>query len=177
MLILLDLDGVLADFNGGACEVHNKPLYVPEKWDYFTDWGMTSDEFWKPIEDAGHCFYTNKVRPYPWAADLLRLVRQYGDFVIATANPLHPGLAASKTEWIRRYVGDNAQVMMGNRKDLLAAPGRVLIDDNDENVRKFVAGGGHGIRFPQLWNEARDLVDYRILSVKECLSHWKAVAA
>lgn len=174
-MILLDLDGVLADFTGGANDVHGRPLYVVAKWDWYSDWGMSDDEFWEPIKQLGHCFYARHVPQYPWAADLLRLVK---DYIIVTANPLHSGLASGKTDWIRKHIGYDAPVITtcsgGNfhaadLKAMLAGPDRILIDDSDENVAAFRAAGGKAITFPQPWNKAHAFTKHRIEFVKDCL--------
>ncbi len=38
-------------------------------------------------------------------------------------------------------------------KSLLAGPDTLLIDDKDENITEFRAGGGHGILVPRPWNK------------------------
>lgn len=168
-MIFLDLDGVLANFTDGACKVHGRLGYCVKKWDWYSDWGYSDDDFWRPIEELGEDFYSKWVKPFPWNNDILRLVRSHGEFVIATANPLHPGLASSKTRWINEHIRGPVDVMMGNRKDLFSAPGRILIDDSDDNISRWRESGGDGILFPQPWNENRILVGERVQVVREQL--------
>jgi len=182
--ILGDLDGVFADFTSGANTIHGRPLYAVTTWDWYSDWGMTDADFWKPIKLAGSSFYDKYVPPYPWHDELLRLIYSVGDLVIVTANPLDAGLAASKVEWIRKYIGSRVPVITvcgglgnsGNKisaadlKAMIATPSRVLIDDADHNIDAFRAAGGKAIEFPQPWNRLHHMTNRRIEWVKDCLS-------
>ena len=171
MLIVLDLDGVLADFTGGACAVHGRPHHIVTTWDWYKDWGHSDRDFWHPIEKMGFAFYPVYVKPYPWLDELLTLVKQF-DWVLATANPLHPDLAASKVEWINKYIGKDAPVMMGNHKELLAKEGRLLIDDSDVNTNAFRGRGGMAVTFPQPWNKAKDNLKDRVGHIKRALEYY-----
>lgn len=169
-MIFLDVDGVLADFAGGACALHGRPNYAVTSWDWYEAWGYSARDFWQPIERAGLGFYPRYVRPYPWHAELLRLVKSHGEFVIATASPLHPGLVASKVEWIREYVGADVSVMIGDRKDLLASRDHILIDDSDKNVKQFRERGGLAVPFPQPWNANHGITKHRLGYLDEVLA-------
>lgn len=167
--IVLDMDGVLADFNAGACEVHNRPLYAPTRWAYYEDWGITEEDFWRPIKELGASFYKVCVPTCPWKQDILNIVRYYDpEFLIATANPMHAGLLAGKVGWLNHYVGPG-HVMIGDSKHLLASEGRILIDDNDDNVRRFRDHGGSAVTFPQPWNVLHSMCSKRVDHVQACL--------
>lgn len=43
-------------------------------------------------------------------------------------------------------------MILCKEKFFLAAPDRLLIDDNDGNVDKWRSAGGKAILFPQIWN-------------------------
>jgi len=181
MNIYLDLDGVLADFTGAACAVHGRPKHLVRGWNWYRDdWGMSDECFWHPIETLGSAFYANYVRPFPWAYELLNDVRRYGHVIILTASPLHPGLAASKVEWIKKHLGavpvmttcGNRDVRPAYLKGLLAGPESVLIDDSDDNTEVFRRNGGRAILFPQPWNALRTLsVRLRLQYVEDCLQN------
>lgn len=74
--IYIDMDGVLADFCGAAfrCHGHNydHDTYPRNEWEIAKVLGVTMDEFWKPIDDAGIEYWAN-LEPLSWAADLLKL--------------------------------------------------------------------------------------------------------
>lgn len=174
MIILLDLDGVLADFNGAACGLHGRPKYVPKVWDYYADWGYTASDFWRPIERQGACFYPKFVRPYPWMRGMLHLVQDAADeVIISTANPLHSGLIAGKVDWIKQHVGDSYSVMFGHNKELMAGPERMLIDDCDLNIAAFRNEGGYAITFPQPWNKCCGFTSRRLEFLKDSLDNVK----
>jgi 5'(3')-deoxyribonucleotidase len=51
---------------------------------------------------------------------------------------------------------------MAPRKELLAVESAVLIDDNEDNIEKFVSAGGSGVLWPRRWNkgdESRSIQD------------------
>lgn len=162
MLIFSDVDGVAADFIKGALCVHGHLKYRVTQFDWFTkDWGLTPEEFWKPIKRKGKRFYRDFVPAFWWLSEYLDLLKQYShDIVLATDNPNDADLMAGKIEWIEQHMPGYDIVLTvrgprNNGKELLAAPGRVLIDDADHNVAKWRATGGDAILFPQLWNENR----------------------
>lgn len=64
MRIYLDMDGVLCDFVGAACKLHGRDPATVTHWNFFKDWGMTAEEFWRPIHEAGEDFWAN-LEPYP----------------------------------------------------------------------------------------------------------------
>lgn len=169
MLVLCDLDGVLADFSRAACVLHGRPTYAVTKWNWYTDWGMDSYEFWAPIKDAGVGFYNSFVRPTPWCRELYDYLRLNYPMIIATATPLHPGLICGKAKWIEDILSPHPPVHFGNDKSLMAAPDRVLIDDRNENVNAFRDAGGHAITFPQPWNVMHKMTKHRVQYVKDCL--------
>jgi hypothetical protein len=178
-MILCDLDGVLADFVSGACEVHGRPLYAVTTWDWYAEWGMTDDQFWTPIKAMGYGFYHEFVKPYPWAGELLSIIHMSGPHAIVTANPQHSGLAASKQEWISKWVGrrpivtvmsDGHDLRAPQLKAMLAGPERILIDDSDDNIEAFRDAGGRAITFPQPWNKLHAMTTHRIDYVRDCLS-------
>lgn len=176
MICCCDVDGVLADFVRGACVVHGDPNHTPTDWDWFhTDWGISATEFWRPIKEAGENFYRNYVPPLPWKEDLLGLLREHGDVVLATANPLHPGLAASKIAWLNKHV-PGTPVMMGCQKELMAKPGRILVDDNEDNLVAWLKNGGHPIRMNQPWNLGRNRIDQRMEQVIEHLGFYTSAS-
>lgn len=153
-MIFLDLDGVIAEFAYAACDVHGKPHNV-QKWDFFTDWGMTEEEFWRPINRLGEKFYPFYVNPTPWAQELIAKVKDSDSHVMvctdSSANM--PGIHG-KYLWIQHVFGPDIKVSYTSEKHLLAAPGRLLIDDNPKNCERFAMFGGSALLFPRPWNAA-----------------------
>lgn len=158
MQCLLDMDGVLVDFVGGICAVHGRDPSTVQTWDFYKDWGMSEDEFWEP---AGFEFWAG-LRPTQEMWCIYHNVLQtYGvlNTYLFTSPSKNRGCVDGKIEWIRTWLGDNwlDRVLFGKPKYLTAGPGRVLIDDNDGNVHRFIEGGGRGLLCPRPWNAAREV--------------------
>lgn len=160
MRIYLDMDGVLVDFVGRACEVHGKSVSDVTSWDFFADaWGMTADEFWSKINAEGRAFWAD-LDPLPWADELLELVTRYDpEFTICTMPSRDPECLAGKGDWLARKLGASFDRCIYARvKSDFAKPGRILIDDSDANITGsdkvlgWIPAGGHGVLFPQPWN-------------------------
>ncbi len=172
--LVVDLDGVFANFADGACEVHGRPEYVVTSWNFFKEWGLTPEEFWKPIRDEGTRFYEHIVQPYPWANELLTVCREFDkDFVFASvAGGDHPEDYSGKVKFVRKHFGDVPVIVLpGSSKYMLAGRNRILIDDADKNVSAWRGNGGMAITFPQPWNKAYTLLNHRVQYVRNILEN------
>lgn len=150
--ILLDLDGVLVDFNSGALKAHNRSETHDDikTWNFYEEWGITAKEFWEPLK--GHGFWEN-LEPYPWAAELYKSLREIGDVTICTSPNADEACIVGKYRWGQKHLGlKTKDFMVGPKKFLMANPDTFLVDDYIENVRKFHDHGGWGILFDQPWN-------------------------
>lgn len=172
-MIILDLDGVLADFNSAANAVNNLPQEPATCWDWYKQHGMSTDEFWNNIHARGDSFYRDSVRPYSWWKEVVDLVTAADDFVIMTSPSNTPCGYAGKKIWVDEWLNIRpTQLIVGARKDLLAGSDRLLIDDNLDNISMFRRAGGHGFVFPQPWNYDHE-VPNRIERLKNYLEHWE----
>jgi len=161
--IFLDMDGVIADFAGGAAEIFG---YDVEEWpagvyDIAEVFGESEPAIWDKIErDAG--FWVT-LKAYPWSTAIVDLCRKNGRTVIASSPSRDPASLSEKARWLRVHYPDiyeEGAYMFGPAKELLAgAPGAVLIDDNPKNIESFEAAGGLGILFPQRWNDLHYICD------------------
>jgi len=179
-MIIADMDGVFANFADASATIHGRSTAPIKKWNYFSDWGLTPEQFWKPIIDQGDAFYEEMVLPYPWALELLELISQTDDFIFMSA----PGCGtrygyAAKKIWIDKYlqphVVDPIKLIVGSEKQLLARDSRILIDDYDENIKKFRKAGGYALTFPQPWNAQRRAALDAVLYVRDRLTSWKEI--
>lgn len=170
--LILDLDGVFADFTGAACVIHGRPGYEVTGWGFYEDWGLTEEEFWAPIRAKGDCFYEHIVQPYPWACELLTLCQEYDkNFVFASvAGGQHADDYSGKVRFVRKYLGDIPIIVVPpGFKQLLAAHGRVLIDDSGLNVIDWREHGGQAVLFPQYWNASHSYRNDRVRYVRRQL--------
>lgn len=151
--ILLDMDGVLAQFAESANRLFPQPLAEITEWDMCIQLGISEDEFWNRVEQEGEDFWTN-LPEYPWAAGLVDALENFAPVTLASSPSRDPHSCSGKRKWMNSRFGHRfKKYMLGSDKWLMARPDRVLIDDNQENIRKFREHGGEGILFPQKWND------------------------
>ena len=178
-MILLDLDGVLANFSGAASLVHGHGTKTPHKWDWYKDWPCTTDEFWQVIHGLGDHFYEKWVEPYPWAIDVLRLVAHADEFVIFSSPSDSQYGYAGKKIWVDKYLQPHLgtstpiKLIVGSEKHLMAGKDRLLIDDYDVNIERFRKAGGHTVTFPQPWNSQKGVKPGDITYLRAFLNFWE----
>ena len=152
----VDLDGVLVDFVGGALKLHNKPLPMDVvTWDFDQQVGLSAQEFWSPL---GEEFWANLEWTAEGVALLVCLDELFRGRVALLSSPCAtPGCCDGKRQWVRKHLGPDwlKRLMLSSAKHLFAAPGKVLIDDNNENVDAFVGAGGRAVLTPRPWNRRR----------------------
>jgi hypothetical protein len=172
--ILIDVDGVLADFITASLRVHGQPNFEVTEWNYFKEMGLSATKFWAGIDAHGAAFWAD-IEPYPWKDHLLQMAQGVAPFTLATSPSLNPLCAAGKIQWMRKHIEESFHdYMIGTRKQLMARPDVLLIDDSDANVARFMDAGGQAVLFPQPWNENRDLVGDRLKVVRDALKGAKA---
>lgn len=176
-MIILDLDGVCANFTHAACTVHGHTEYVATKWNFFEDWDLTPKQFWEPIHLYGDTFYRHIVRPYPWLAELIAAVEEADDWVIMSSPSDNSVGYAGKKIWVDKYiqplVKKRVKLIVGSEKHLLAGPNRILIDDYEENLTDFRRASGQTLTFPRLWNNMHSYAGDPVEFVKQGLHYWK----
>lgn len=162
--IFLDIDDVLNTFTIDAlwclgCGRHTYselpitdgyPLFIAtelfgQSYGFQEMWDAIPRNLWANSKKSTQC---------DW---LLETSAQYvgrENVFLATSVTKDPDCLAGKLEWIVNYLPNwiHRQYFMTPRKWLLAQPETLLIDDCEQNIEKFVAGGGNGIVFPQPWN-------------------------
>ncbi len=133
-LIFLDLDGVLADFEGHA-RLENK--YKPDgKVNYDAldyEWYVTM-----PAYKGARQFYDD--------------VRKLGFTRFLTGPVLSEDCYAGKAHWVQDFVPERGKFILedliicdSENKFLVGAPGRILVDDRIANIKAWEAAGGTGI--------------------------------
>ena len=135
--LFLDLDGVMADFDGG----------FPAKFGY--DHRAVPDEvMWAEIEKDGKFF--RELPPCAGALEFFSRARWYSP-VILTACPADKfsDVAEQKRAWVRKWLGSQVPIVFtvgGKTKQLyMHKPGDILIDDFPRNVERWNKAGGEGI--------------------------------
>jgi 5'(3')-deoxyribonucleotidase len=170
--LLLDMDGVLADFASSAIHALNKrydkritlDTFVREfgKWEMYDYYRISVQDFWDTINWTPR-FWAN-IKPFPWSKQLYAELSKLGRVTILTAPSWDPMCSAMKLEWLQKHMGIKSDsVILGSRKELLAGNG-ILIDDFAANTNKFEAAGGKAILIPSTWNTP-DLTFDQIMNV------------
>ena len=159
--ILLDLDGVLADFDRGACEVHRVPymdmIAKRPLGKYLLGEAVgckNAEEIKLPINEAGENFWYNLL-PLPWFTKLLDLVKSItDDWHVVTDPGVFRGACGGKDRWIKKHFGGHFEnfVLTANKHLLAKDKNVILIDDRERNCSKFIEAGGNAIIFPTQGN-------------------------
>lgn len=163
--IYIDVDGVVADFNLGITELLDGTaspenavrLDNGETWkDVF---GKSDTEVWSDIDRDPRSFWDSLYEIADRFASAPITVRLYDacaamaeKTTFLTALPITAAdqVAAAKIAWLRKRLGrsfrDTILCAKYHKLDL-AAPGRVLIDDNFDNCTDFVEAGGGAVHY------------------------------
>lgn len=174
MKIYLDFDGVVVDFVKGAYLAHNRKHSEEivnnevKHFDWWIDqWNISNKQFWSKIDNLGSKFWSN-LEPYQWFDELINLCE---NFSIATSPSHHSSATSGKIDSIQKLLGNKFRAYhITPEKWDLGAPGRILIDDLEDNCIKFEENGGFSILMPQPWNKNNHLLDDRMEYVKEQLT-------
>jgi len=167
--IYVDMDGVLVDFVKAAhklatiClpEVPRLSEWVDDGTDMAVFLGLTSDQFAEMICDAGYVFW-ERMQPLPWAVTLLdRLEAIPGVERAEVCTTPFSGCSYSesgKVAWLRRLYGhDFNKYTLTHRKQQMANPKALLLDDFSRNVKQFRTCGGMSVQVPTYYNELKAL--------------------
>lgn len=139
--LFLDLDGVMADFDGHFPELFGKDHRA-----------MPDAEMWGAIHDYGTFF--RDLPPCDGALKFFRDIEHLSP-VILTACPAGESLprfedvAGQKRDWVNCYLGLDVPVIFapgGKTKALyMRRAGDVLVDDFPRNIQRWNDAGGFGL--------------------------------
>lgn len=158
--LLLDMDEVLVDFIQGACEAHGVTRKYLETRRPFGAWsiqgplGLNEDQFWVPINAMGAKFWED-LNSLPWADELLAVAEKLfpSEWYLCSAPSKCIHSYTGKVTWIKNKLGtDFDRFFISPHKELLAGPGKILLDDRESNVRAFRENRGLGVVFPSKGN-------------------------
>lgn len=183
MRVFLDIDGVMADFVGGAMWLHGKPWpfvgdHCGDKaWDVVKAWGMEPAEFWSPM---GREFWAGlkKTTEADAVMHLLKKLVGVENVCFLTSPCLTPGCMEGKRDWVYQHyphvpIMIAAHSMTGlPAKQFCANAHSMLIDDYTENVNKFARAGGGSFLFPRPWNSGWRDEQRAVQFLREELEAW-----
>lgn len=161
MKILLDMDGVIADFVGHFCNTYGvSNPYVHEKnlgcWDIARVMGLSNNQFWSRCTLE---FW--ETIPKTEEADnlVLFLEDRFGrkNISLLSSPGIDPSSMVGKHRWIETHFPQfSRRFLFGPAKEFAASNKRLLIDDADHNVDSFKEEGGHTHLFARRWNSAHE---------------------
>lgn len=169
--VFLDLDGVLVDLVGGVSKFYGVPqpfLNPANHGKYYLDkiLGIKPEDFWSPL---GYDFWST-LEWMPDATEILFRLFHYVDHKQSTllTSPISTeGCVEGKCHWIRKHMPRwSRRFLIGSGKEAIAGPGKLLIDDYDQNVDKWIEAGGPAILVPRPWNRLHALPTLTYLSTE-----------
>lgn len=155
--ILLDMDGLLADFTAGACQLHGKddPYASGENngnYDIAKILNINTNDFWLPMQKD---FWANlpKTKEADEIVNLCTGLFGVENVCILSSPNLNHESLIGKLIWIETHFPQfRRQYLLGPRKQFCAAPNHVLIDDHLHNTDLFREAGGISYLYPRPWN-------------------------
>ncbi len=150
--VFLDLDGTLVNLVQGLCRYHKipNPYYDAAnlgRYDIRHIVGFSQKAFWGVLD---HDFWVD----LEWMPDgraILAEILKYVDIkhvTILTAPTGFSGCIEGKISWVNKEL-PGVKYFVGNRKEAIAAPTKLLIDDHDDNIDAWIGAGGPAIQVPR----------------------------
>ena len=170
MRILLDMDGVIADFVGGALDRFEARLdgrevvfcngtrhpWPPGEYEVNKVLGVDAYYFWERLNHPG---FWSGLPAYLWLGELMEALQGHEVFVCSM--PTISGgrrCLSEKLFWLQRHVPELAnRYVFATHKFLCARPDTLLIDDSDIQCHAFRLANGRACLFPQIWNAGHNL--------------------
>lgn len=166
--IFVDLDGVLADFDGRYEELFGArpdwPKGTFERSQVWQNiWGIP-DFFAKlPFTYGGRKFWMDYRHLQPVV-------------LTACSHNHYEECATQKREWVRHHLGATTVMLpaiSGETKYLfMHAPGDILIDDTRKNIEAWTAAGGIGILHAHDWDTTRAALEHHLARQPGMLNRW-----
>lgn len=148
--ILVDVDGVLADFTAGTIKLIEEKLGEKRdyeqvtQWDVFESFGLKEHEHLleHAIEHEGFC---KSLPPVAGAKDAVELIEKEFGNVYAVTSPHHvstwPG---QRSEWLIEHMNIPRERQVHTKAKHIVA-GCVLIDDSGRNLKEWVSHWPDGL--------------------------------
>ncbi len=173
-IILIDLDGVLANFNKAIADAFNKDYneiednWTPGNWSIAQQLNLSEGEIWARVNKIES--FWEDIELYPYAKKLVKYLKSKYEVNVCTSPSSNPACATGKMKWLLKHkFGFGRNIIITPQKHLMAGPNRILIDDMDKNCDKFKAHGGEPLLFHQVWNSGGKFDGDRLEYIKSVL--------
>lgn len=162
--ILLDMDGTIANFADAFLGLHGtnleevKKTWAPKEYKLEKALKISYKDFYDSIESRGEEFWSDLIKPLPWANELYALCCSIAPTCICTDIGKFSHAFTGKMKWIKKHLENLnhddyfKHYMITPRKEFASSPDTVLIDDDLKKVSDFRLAGGRAILFPAHWN-------------------------
>lgn len=146
-ILYLDMDGVLANFHKAICQATNVPYpsqtLLGFDW-YIRTYGGTVSSFCLLMEQCPDIWRDAEL--YPWVPEMIEFINQYAPNwnILTTAQPA-PVSWSGKAEWVAKHFTKKSLsrlIIVAGRKERLARPGAILVDDHKINCDAWERSGG-----------------------------------
>lgn len=157
MKCLIDMDGVLVDFNKGILEQLgiDNPYTNPKNRGVFDLCDILNIPYDTIFKDTEHDFWAN-LEWTPEGREILEtLLDKFGleNCCILSSPTRNLGCMSGKLEWINRHIPEfSRRYLFGTQKHFVAHTNSVLIDDKRSNCVSFRKEGGTAIMIRRDWN-------------------------
>lgn len=171
-VLLLDMDGVVANFAKTLIEEYNKTFNASLSLDQWTSFevshcfGKEAFDKMEPLYNAPGFF--EKIEPYPGSLEVINDVAEKVHIEVCSTptklplsdgkRQLNPHCAFEKFEWIHKHLPVlSNNITLTTRKHLLQAD--VLVDDALHNIATWCKSnpGGIGFLVDRGWNQTTNL--------------------
>lgn len=173
-LVLLDVDGVLANFVTPALREINWLLGTEHEHDHLTEWDLMKwagvgprdeDYLYRRLKRKG---FHAQIHPYPGAVEGVKALEEIANIHIVTS-PMHGETwCYERWSWLDTHFGFEAhEVTFTHHKGLVV--GDYIVDDKLENV----SSRRGGLLWNQPWNQTAPQTLKRIGGWAELIEHVK----
>ncbi len=159
--VYVDLDGPLTNLNkhGALVLGYDYPTSGVLTWDWLSQ--VSKDPLPLFLHDLATKVDMSQLPRQEWADQLIHTVQLVDpNYHFLTGCLEHPAPWSQKAAWIERHYGSRMlgrTIMCGKQKHLLAAPNRVLIEDNPEVCEAWREHGGLAVRLVETVEEDKEL--------------------
>lgn len=178
MIILLDIDGVVADFTGAVLDTSLELTHIPrwksdiKNWHIWDHLGISPADVKRVQDEIAQPGWCSALPIFPGAADFVAALLEQHDVIFVTA-PLEgaPCWTYERTDWLKKHFGSVAGSRVIHTAHKALVRGDIMIDDSVSNIREWGRAQEHGL--PLLFDahhnrEAKDL--FRVSSYMETLA-------
>lgn len=164
-VLFLDMDGVIADFVGGASKKFDRQNPYLDPTIRGSDWYWKVEKllgFECPADFWNHLDYNfwRNLPKYPDADAVIEVCRLHFSTIVFLTSPCHTlGCCDGKIDWAKEHYADIPLILTRSvkgsppPKNAVAGSNKFLIDDWDDNVDAFEKFGGTAFLVPRPWNK------------------------